>query len=144
MAEPFLPSGLIVSGSAKMVIMSVNRREESLNELAEAIRRVDIPDAPAIVRASVEPYLDADGEQALKAMIVLAAPEEGGWSAEFTHALRRQVNRLAAERQINEHVYVTLFTEEEFAAREHTDEPLEDGSTSAIDQALGQDRQDRS
>ncbi|MFF0312673.1 hypothetical protein ACFYSC_35060 [Streptosporangium sp. NPDC004379] len=32
--------------------MSVNRRDEALNELAEAIGEVDVPDAPTIVRAS--------------------------------------------------------------------------------------------
>lgn len=144
MAAPFLPSDLNALGSAKMVTMSVNRRDEALNELAEAIREVDVPAAPTIVRASVEPYTDADGEPALKAMIILDAPEEGGWSAEFTHALRRQVNRLAAERGLDEHVYVALFTEEEFAAREHADDLREEGSTHAIDQALSRDRQDGS
>ncbi|MEU9884110.1 hypothetical protein AB0M95_04540 [Sphaerisporangium sp. NPDC051017] len=124
-----------------MVIMSVNRRDEVLNELAEAIRGVTVPGSPAIQNASVEPYVDADGEPALKAVIVLDAPEEGGWSAEFTHTLRGQVNKLAAERDLDEHVYVALFTEEEYEARTGADEPLDGFGTSDIDQALIRDQQ---
>ncbi|MEV5407245.1 hypothetical protein AB0K60_00190 [Thermopolyspora sp. NPDC052614] len=126
-----------------MVVMSMKRQGEVLNELAEAIRNMRLPEVPNIQRASVEPYLDADGEAALKAVIVVDSPDEDGWPAELTHALRRQVNRLAAERQIDEHVYVTLFTQEEFEARENADEPLDDNSTGVIDQNLMQDQQDR-
>ncbi|MGW3342673.1 hypothetical protein ACWDA3_05175 [Nonomuraea rubra] len=82
------------------------------------------------------PYLDADDEAALKAVIIADSPDANGWSAEFTHALRRQVNTLAAEHHLDEHVYVTLFTREEFEAREEVNEPVEDSSTGAIDQAL--------
>ncbi|MDA0633298.1 hypothetical protein OUY22_07680 [Nonomuraea sp. MCN248] len=124
--------------------MSMKRQGEVLNELAEAIRRMRIPDSPRIQQASVEPYLDADGEAALKALIIVDdSGDEQGWSAEFTHALRRQVNRLAAERHIDEHVYVTLFTREEFEAREDVDESVEGNSTSTIDQTLIRDQQDR-
>ncbi|MEV5559166.1 hypothetical protein AB0L44_36385 [Nonomuraea wenchangensis] len=123
--------------------MSLKRQGEILNELAEAIRSVRIPGEPNIQRASVEPYLDADGEAALKAVIIVDTPDENGWSAEFTHALRRRVNTLAAERHIEEHVYVALFTQEEFEAREDLDEPVEDNSTGIIDQALARDQQDR-
>lgn len=127
-----------------MVVMSIERQGEVLNELAEAIRSVRIPEAPSIQRASVEPYLDSDGEAALKAVIIVDSPDENGWSAEFTHALRRQVNRLAAERNIDEHVYVALFTQEEVEAREDVDEPVEDNNTGVIDEALTRDQQDRS
>jgi hypothetical protein len=123
-----------------MVIMTVNRRDEALTKLADAIRAVVVPNAPTIRKASVEPFVDADGEAALKAVIVLDAPEEDGWSAEFTHALRRQVNRLAAEQHLDEHVYVALFTQDEFEARE--DESLDDSGTHDIDVALNRDQQD--
>ncbi|WP_146615768.1 hypothetical protein [Nonomuraea aridisoli] len=123
--------------------MSMKRQSEVLNELAEALRNLRIPDAPNVQRASVEPYVDADGEAALKAVIIVDRPDENGWSAEFTHELRRQANRLAAERHIDEHVYVTLFTREEFEAREDIDESVEDNSTGVIDQALTRDQQDR-
>ncbi|PZG13684.1 hypothetical protein C1J01_29255 [Nonomuraea aridisoli] len=126
-----------------MVVMSMKRQSEVLNELAEALRNLRIPDAPNVQRASVEPYVDADGEAALKAVIIVDRPDENGWSAEFTHELRRQANRLAAERHIDEHVYVTLFTREEFEAREDIDESVEDNSTGVIDQALTRDQQDR-
>lgn len=76
-------------------------------------------------------------------MIIVDTPHENGWSAEFTHALRRGVNKLAARRQIDEHVHVTLFTPEEFQAREDLDEPLADNNTGVIDQALTRDQQDR-
>ncbi|MEV1250022.1 hypothetical protein [Nonomuraea sp. NPDC049750] len=122
--------------------MSMKRQGEALNELAMAIRDMRIPDAPHIQEASVEPYLDADGEAALRAVIIMDTPDENGWPAEFTHALRREVNKLAAQRQIDEHVYVKLFTPEEFQAREDVDEPLEDNSTGVIDQALTRDQQD--
>ncbi|WP_433512342.1 hypothetical protein ACQP2T_52760 [Nonomuraea sp. CA-143628] len=121
-----------------MVIMSMKRQ----GELAMAIRDMRIPDAPHIQEASVEPYLDADGEAALRAVIIMDTPDENGWPAEFTHALRREVNKLAAQRQIDEHVYVKLFTPEEFQAREDVDEQLEDNSTGVIDQALTRDQQD--
>jgi hypothetical protein len=126
-----------------MVVMSAKRQGEVLNELAEAIGNMRIPDAPNIHRASVEPYLDADGEAALKAVIIVDAPDENGWSAEFTHTLRRQVNRLAAERHIDEHVYVSLFTQDDFEAREDADEPTDDNGTRVIDQDLIRDQQDR-
>jgi hypothetical protein len=125
-----------------MVLMSVNRRDEILEGLAQAIRNVTVPGSPAIRSASVEPYLDADGEPALKAVIVLDAPEEGGWSATFTHQLRKQVNRLAAERHLDEHVYVALFTEQEFEDRERVDEAPDSASTAAIDDALTRNQQD--
>jgi hypothetical protein len=125
-----------------MVFMSMKRQDEVLQELGKAIRNIHIPDAPNIQQASAEPYLDADGEEALRAVIIVATPGENGWPAEFTHALRREVNKLAAERHIDEHVYVTLFTPEEFEAREDVDEPGEDNSTHVIDQALIQDQQD--
>lgn len=123
-----------------MVTMSISRRDETLNDLAQAIRNVTVPDSPAIRRASVEPYLDADGDPALKAVIILDSPGEGGWSAAFTHELRKQVNRLAAERHLDEHVYVTLFTEQEFNDRGRDD--AESASTTAIDDTLTQDQQD--
>lgn len=125
-----------------MVAMSVKRQGEVLNELAEAIRNMRMPSAPGIRQASVEPYVDADGEAALRAVIILDAPDEDGWSADFTHALRKQVNRLAAERHLDEHVYLTLFTQEEFENREDADERAEDNSTGAIDRALTRDQQD--
>ena len=119
-----------------MVVMSVKRQDEALKDLAEAIGNVRIPDAPAIRRAIVEPYVDAEGDPALKALIIVDAPDEEGWSADFTHALRKRVNRLAAERQLEEHVYVVLFTQDEFDTRENAEDPVEGNSTSAIDQAL--------
>ncbi|MEV4896014.1 hypothetical protein AB0K48_42285, partial [Nonomuraea sp. NPDC055795] len=127
---------------APVHVMSMNRQGEVLNELARAIRSMHIPNAPHIRDASVEPYLDADGEAALKAVIIVDTPDENGWPAEFTHALRREVNKLAAQRQIDEHVYVTLFTPEEFQAREDVDEAQEDNNTGVIDQALSQDQRD--
>ncbi|MBG0813719.1 hypothetical protein [Planomonospora sp. ID82291] len=126
-----------------MAVMSVSRRDETLNELARAIRDVRVTGSPSIRGASVEPYLDADGERALRAVIVLDAPEEGGWSAEFTHALRREVNRLAAERNLDEHVYIALFTEQEFSDRERSDD-IEPVNTRVIDEALAHDQQDGS
>ncbi|GLW26038.1 hypothetical protein DI270_016315 [Microbispora triticiradicis] len=125
-----------------MAIMSVSRRDAALEGLAEAIRNVTVPDAPAVIDALVEPYVDSDGESALKATIVLDAPDEGGWSADFTHALRRRVNRLAVEHGLDEHVYVSLFTEEEFESREDIDEYLDDDATPAIDRELLQDQRD--
>jgi hypothetical protein len=127
-----------------MAVMSTEWQDETLNELAEAIRSTRSSDELSIRRASVEPYLDADGEAALKAVVIVDPPGDNGWSAEFTHALRREVNRLAASHRIGEHVYVTLFTQEEFDALEDGDEPAEVNSTGAIDQALTRDQQDRS
>ncbi|GAA2214737.1 hypothetical protein GCM10009850_102020 [Nonomuraea monospora] len=92
----------------------MDRQDEALmNNLAEAIMGIRIPDAPTIRQAAVEPYLASDGEAALKAVIIADAPDENGWSAEFTHALRRQVNTLAVEHHFAERVYVTLFTQED-------------------------------
>lgn len=123
--------------------MSIDRRGKVLEELARAIHGVEIPGSSSIRKVSVEPYLDADGESALKALIVVEGAYEGGWPAELTHSLRRQVNQLAAEKGLNEYVYVTLFTEQEFKDRESTDDLAESDSTTDIDRALSEDRQDR-
>jgi hypothetical protein len=123
-----------------MAIMSVERRDEALHDLAEAVRSMDLPHGTRIHGASVEPYVDADGERALKAVIILDPPEEGGWSAELTHELRARINRLAAEHHLDEYVYTALFTQEEFEARGRVDEDSEDSTTSAIDEALTQDQ----
>lgn len=122
--------------------MSIDRRSEVLEELAQAIRETEVPGSSSIRKVSVEPYLDADGESALKALIVVEGAGEGGWPAELTHTLRRQANRLAAEKNLNEHVYVTLFTEQEFKDRESVDEMAESDSTTDIDRALSEDQQD--
>ncbi|MGC5011842.1 hypothetical protein ACLQ2R_13850 [Streptosporangium sp. DT93] len=122
--------------------MSIDRRGEVLEELARAVCQVEVPGPSSIRKVSVEPYLDADGESALKALIVVEGAGEGGWPADLTHTLRRQVNRLAAEKNLSEHVYVTLFTEQEFKDRESTDEMAESDNTIDIDRALGEDRQD--
>ncbi|MDF5751836.1 hypothetical protein [Spongiactinospora sp. TRM90649] len=123
--------------------MSMKRRDKALNDLAEAIRNVRLPDAPNIQGAFIEPHLDVDGEAALKAVIILDAPDEDGWSADFTHALRKEVNRLATGLDIDEHVYVTLFTQEDFEARKESDDSPQDNSTGAIDDALTKDQQGR-
>ncbi|WP_214105821.1 hypothetical protein [Acrocarpospora catenulata] len=55
--------------------MSLKRQDEALKDLAEAIENVRIPDAPTIRQAFVEPYVDAEGEAALKALIIVDAPD---------------------------------------------------------------------
>ncbi|WP_156056141.1 hypothetical protein [Streptosporangium roseum] len=121
--------------------MSINRQDETLKELARAIHGLETPDALSIRKASVEPYIDADGESALRALIVVEGVGDGGWPADLTHSFRRQVNRLAAEKNLDEYVYVTLFTEQEFQDREHADDMAEYDSTTAIDRALREDQQ---
>jgi hypothetical protein len=123
--------------------MSINRQDGVLKELALAIQELEFPDSLSIRETSVEPYLDADGAQALRALIVVEGAGEGGWPAELTHALRRQANRLAAGKNLDEYVYVTLFTEQEFQDRERADDMAEYDSTTAIDRALREDQQDR-
>ncbi|WP_143653156.1 hypothetical protein [Streptosporangium subroseum] len=122
--------------------MSISRQDEVLKELAQAIRGLEVPGSPVIRQVSVEPYVDADGESALRALIVMEGAGEDGWSAQLTHALRQQVNRLAAGKNLDEYVYVTLFTEQEFEDREIADDMTEYDSTTAIDRALDEDRQD--
>ncbi|WP_371784961.1 hypothetical protein [Streptosporangium subroseum] len=122
--------------------MSINRQDEVLKELAQAIRGLEVPGSSLIQKVSVEPYVDADSESALRALIVMEGAGEDGWPAQLTHALRRQVNRLAAEKNLDEYVYVTLFTEQEFEDRESADDMAEYDSTTAIDRALDEDRQD--
>ncbi|MEU4835446.1 hypothetical protein [Streptosporangium sp. NPDC023615] len=56
--------------------------------------------------------------------------------------LRRQVNRLATEKDLDEYVYVTLFTEQEFKDRENADDMAGGDSTTVIDRAFGEDLQD--
>ncbi|MFC7386498.1 hypothetical protein [Sphaerisporangium rhizosphaerae] len=116
----------------EVVVMGGRPQAGALERLAEAITRVRISGGPTIRRAWVESYEDSEGEPALKGFLVLDPPDEDGWSAEFTHALRRRVNTLAVERQIDEHVYVALFTQEEFEAREGDDEQPEDDSPGAL------------
>jgi hypothetical protein len=140
--ERLVSSVSIMLGGARMGVMSISRQDEVLRELAQAIRELDVPGSLTIREASVAPYLDADGESALRALIVVKGAGEDGWPAELTHALRRQVNRLAAEKNLDEYVYVTLFTEQEFEDRESTDDMTEYESTTAIDRALSEDRQD--
>jgi hypothetical protein len=125
-----------------MGVMSINRQDEVLKELAQAIRGSEVPGSSLIRKVSVEPYVDADSEPALRALIVMEGAGEDGWPAQLTHALRRQVNRLAAEKNLDEYVYVTLFTEQEFEDRENSDDMAEYDSTTAIDRALDEDRQD--
>ncbi|ACZ84472.1 hypothetical protein [Streptosporangium roseum] len=121
--------------------MSINRQDEMLKELERAIQGLETPDALSIRKASVEPYIDADGEPALRALLVVEGVGEGGWPADLTHSFRRQVNRLAAEKNLDEYVYVTLFTEQEFQDRERADDMAEYDSTTAIDRALREDQQ---
>jgi hypothetical protein len=125
-----------------MGVMSINRQDEVLKELAQAIRGLEVPGSSLIRKVSVEPYVDADGEPALRALIVMEGAGEDGWPAQLTHTLRQQVNRLAAGKNLDEHVYVTLFTEQEFEDRESVDDMAEYDSTAAIDRALDEDRQD--
>ncbi len=107
-----------------MAIASAERRDEALHDMAGVICGVDLPRGLRIHDASVEPYADADGEQALKALVVLDPPEEGDRSAELTHEPPARIDRPAAERRLDEYVYTALFTQEEFEAREHVDSRL--------------------
>ncbi|MFD8526972.1 hypothetical protein ACFV0L_06130 [Streptosporangium canum] len=51
------------------------------------------------------------------------------------------MNRLAAEKNMDEYAYATLFTEQEFQGRERADDMAEYDSTTAIDRALREDQQ---
>ncbi|WP_155355316.1 hypothetical protein [Acrocarpospora macrocephala] len=112
--------------------MSVNRRDEALNELVAAIREIVLPDGPAIRQVLVEPYVDSEGESALRAVVITDAPEDDGWSARFTHDLRKRVNQLAVEHGLDDYVYVTPLTEEDFASRNEPEDTSEEPDTSAI------------
>ncbi|MFC5815137.1 hypothetical protein [Nonomuraea harbinensis] len=130
--------------SAKMVIMRANRRDEVLDDLAAAIQALSIPDGPAIRRAFVEHYVDSEGEPALRALVILGSAGDDGWSARFTHELRKRVNQLAVEHDLDEYVYVTPLTEEDFAARDQPEETQGAPDTRAIDEVMNHPDQDGS
>ncbi|WP_327105821.1 hypothetical protein [Nonomuraea glycinis] len=122
--------------SVKMVMMRANQQAEARNELAVAIRELTIPDGPAIRQAFVEPYSDSEGEPILRALVVLDAPDDDGWSARFTHDLRKRANRLAVEHGFDEYVYVTLLSVEDFAARDEPEDTSGAPDTSALTEAI--------
>ncbi|WP_171074713.1 hypothetical protein [Nonomuraea basaltis] len=115
-----------------------------LDDLAAAIRELDIPDGPAVRQAYVEPYVDSQGEPALRALVILDSSEDDGWSAGFTHDLRKRVNQLAVEHGLDDYVYVTPLTTEDFASRDQPEDANEAPDTSAINEAIDSDQQDGS
>ncbi|MEV0592551.1 hypothetical protein [Nonomuraea cavernae] len=120
--------------------MSTKRQDEALPELAAAIRDIDVPGDLAISNVIVEPYRDSADEAALRAIVVMDGTDADGWSAELTHTLRTQANRLAAEHGLDDYVYVSVFSEQEYAEREN--ETLEtDDSTEEIDRLLSEESQ---
>ncbi|MEU8249510.1 hypothetical protein [Nonomuraea sp. NPDC048916] len=120
--------------------MSTKRQDEALPELAAAIRDIDVPGELAISNVIVEPYRDSADEAALRAIVVMNGADADGWSAELTHTLGTQANRLAAERGLDDYVYVSVFSEQEYSERGN--DSLEvDNDTDEVDRLLAEEPQ---
>jgi hypothetical protein len=75
------------------------------------------------------------------AVVVLDDPEADGWPGDFTFELRQRINRLAVQIGLGE--YVTLLTEEDFAARDQPEDEIDAPDIRAIREVLGRDRRPR-
>lgn len=115
----------------KLSVMSVRRRAEQLAGFTEALRGLTVPGA-SILDVVLEPAFGSDGEDMFRALIVLDVSYGNGRSAELGIDLQQRVNRLAVEHDLDEYVYVHLYSEEEFAERRSRAD-TEDGDTGEID-----------
>lgn len=116
--------------------MSADDWSKTLTELAEAIRTSEIPGDLGILRVVIEPMVDSEGEDALRAHIVMDGVDENGWSAELSHALGMNCLRLAVEHGLDLFVYDTIYSPQDWAERDLVEDD-EDAEGAAFTEHLG-------
>ncbi|MFG1702549.1 hypothetical protein ACFLIM_05085 [Nonomuraea sp. M3C6] len=108
-----------------------------MNNLAAAIKELNLPDGPAVRQVVVEPYEDSAGEDILRALVVTDSPEGETWSVAYFHGLHTGANRLAVEQGLDDYVHVRLFTASYWASRDRPED------TSAGNESMDSDQQER-
>lgn len=114
--------------------MNATRHRTLVEELRRAILQLSgEEDFQGLSNVRVEQIQDADGDAALRAVLVLPDPGPGGWPVELNFTRSRRVNQLAADRELDEYVYLSLFSPDEY--REMLSDQ-EAGTDSSADDAI--------